>query len=189
MKAPPTQDAPTPGPEELSRWFGHWEPAPAPPDVASTYVHATPRRVRGYRRRILRCLVEAVGPSVDQLVIRPDDVIADIEATLPYFQPMARFGYRLVLILLELGVVLLGGSWRPFSFMPLEGRRRLLERWLVGRSIVRRDLARVACLPVRMMGYARTELWAPIGYDPVPWFADRRARRKELLDDFRPSVD
>lgn len=150
-------------------------------------MEANPVRFGLITGRVARKVIEAVIPSpgsgapeVPNAVVR---VREELELSLPHFQRLSRIGLRLALLALEWLTMVLGPSWRPFSFLPIERRRAMLCDWLSGHSPLRRDLARAVTAAPTLAYYTLPEVWGSLDYHPNEWFADRVRRRQEILDE------
>ena len=170
-----------------------WSPAPALPTVQSAWVEAKPKRFGFITRRLVRRFVEASLPCEESGApsgpVAVERVVGGVERLMPYFLPTTAFGFRLAILALELLVIPLGPSWRPFSFWPVSKRRALLDRWLEGASNFKRNLVRAIYLSVVAVYYSQPEVWERLDYDPQRWFADRRHRRQEILIERDHSVE
>ncbi len=170
-----------------------WNRPPSFPAVRSAWVEAHPKRFGFITARLARRFVEAAlpceesgAPSGPKAVER---VVGGMERIAAYFLPTTALGLRMALVALELLVMPLGPSWRPFSLLPLAKRRALLDRWLEGPSNFKRNLVRAIYLSVVAVYYSQPDVWESLEYDPNRWFSDRRHRRQELLREHDHSME
>ena len=139
-------------------------------------------RLRGYRRRIARKLVEASVPNWDGLNPHlADDVLDATENTIRNYPPFVRFGIGLMLIFIEFGGPLTLTGIVPLSFLSRDEAVKRLEKWSNHRWASVHNIPKFLKIVICLNAYSRKDIEAHIGADRRVWRPERVRFRERLV--------
>jgi hypothetical protein len=124
------------------------------------------RHLSGTSAAILRAVIAAIRPRARPFDAPIDeDVLAEVDATLPYLPATLRLGFPLGLRLLEWGPIVFAGRPGRMSRMPPDEARRYLAGWLESRVAPRRMLVLGIRALVYLAFYQHPSIQKALGVD------------------------
>lgn len=147
------------------------------------WIRAEPHRIGNGTRKALYALIRVMcppppAPQLPNLEERLERAICQL---MPYFPPLIRFAFALLVRIVEWSPVWRFKAMRRLRSMDRDAAEALLNEMCLSPS----PLVRVIVMGVRNLilvaYYDLDEVHAVIGYDAIPWFKNRIALRQRLL--------